>query len=66
MGRGLPREGVGAKTFGMSLGPKENQTARDIPGVPEKFEKKMIMFNFGPQEMKKVSEIVKLVVRRET
>ena len=48
-GGGLPREGVGAKKFGMSLEAQANQTfwqdilefGRDIPGVPEKFEKKI-------------------------
>ena len=46
-GRGLPREGVGAKKFGMSLETREIKLfwqdipgfCRDIPGVPEKFEK---------------------------
>ena len=47
-GRGLPREGVGAKKFGMPLETREIKLfwrdiqgfCRDIPGVPEKFEKK--------------------------
>ena len=47
-GGGLPRERVGTKKFGMSLEAQGNQTfgrdilgfCRDIPGVPEKFEKK--------------------------
>ena len=47
-GRGLPREGVGAKEFDMSLETKEIKLfwrdipafCRDIPEVPEKFEKK--------------------------
>ena len=47
-GRGLPREGVGAKKFGMSLETREiNFLGRAIPGfcwdiraAPEKFEKK--------------------------
>ena len=55
-GRGLPREGVGAKKFGMSLETREIQLfGRDIPGfcwditaVPEKFEKKKFVFNFWP------------------
>ena len=55
-GGGLPREGVGAKKFGMSLETRETKLFwRDIPGfcwnipgVPEKFEKKEFMFNFGP------------------
>ena len=39
-GRGLPREGVGAKKFDMSLGTREIQLSwRDIPGfcrdIPE-------------------------------
>ena len=53
-GRGLPREGVGAKKFGMSL---ETQGIKlfwrdipgfcgDIPGVPEKFENKKFGFSF--------------------
>ena len=45
-GGGLPREGVGAKKFGMSFETQGNQTFwrdipgfwRDIPGAPEKFE----------------------------
>ena len=55
-GGGLPREGVGAKKFGMSL---ETQGIklfwRDIPGfcrdileAPEKFEKKKFGFNSRP------------------
>ena len=55
-GGGLPREGVGAKKFGMSL---ENQGIklfwrdipgfrRDIPEAPEKFEKKMFGFHSRP------------------
>ena len=55
-GRGLPREGVGAKKFGMSLETREIKLfwrdipgfCRDIPGVPEKFEKKKFVFNFRP------------------
>ena len=47
-GRGLPREGVEAKKFGMSFETREIKLfgrdipafCRDIPGVPEKFEKK--------------------------
>ena len=55
-GGGLPREGMGAKKFGMSL---ETQgiklfwrdvpgCCRDIPEAPEKFGKKMFGFNFWP------------------
>ena len=55
-GGGLPREGVGAKKFGMSL---ETQGIKlfwwdipgfcqDIPEAPEKFEKKMFGFNSRP------------------
>ena len=52
-GRGLPREGVGAKKFGMSLETREIKlVGRDIPGFcrdnpeePEKFEKKRFGFN---------------------
>ena len=55
-GKGLPREGVGAKKFGMSLETKEIKIFwRDIPGfcwdipvLPEKFEKKRFVFNFWP------------------
>ena len=55
-GRGLPREGVGAKTFGMPLETREIKLfwrdipgfCRDIPGVPEKFEKNKFGFNFRP------------------
>ena len=55
-GRGLPREGVGAKKFGMSLETREiklfgrdiPEFCRDIPAVPEKFEKKKFVFNFWP------------------
>ena len=47
-GRGLPREGVGAKKFGMCLKTRETKLFwrdipgfwRDIPAAPEKFEKK--------------------------
>ena len=41
-GGGLPREGVGAKKFGMSLETQENH----IPGAPEKLEKSL--FNSWP------------------
>ena len=55
-GGGLPCEGVGAKKFGMSLETREIKLfgrdipgfCRDIPGVPEKFEKKMFVFNSRP------------------
>ena len=55
-GRGLPREGVGAKIFGMSLETREIKLfgrdipgfCRDIPEVPEKFEKKKFVFNSCP------------------
>ena len=55
-GRGLPREGVGVKKFGMSLETREIKLfGRDIPGfcwdipaVPEKFETKKFVFNSGP------------------
>ena len=54
-GRGLPREGVGAKKFGMSLETMEIKFfgrdipgfCRDVPEVPEKFEKKLC-FNSRP------------------
>ena len=54
-GRGLPREGVGAKKFGMPLETREIKLFwRDIPGfcrdippsAPKKFEKKKFGFNF--------------------
>ena len=53
VGWGLPREGVGAEKFSMSLETSEIKLfwrdilgfCRDIPEVPEKFEKK-IVFNF--------------------
>ena len=53
---GLPREGVGANKFGMSLETKGNQIfgqdvrdfCRDIPEVPEMFETKKIVFYFWP------------------
>ena len=56
-GRGLPREGVGAKKFGMPLETREINLfwrdipgfRRDIPGVPEKFEKKSLGSIFVPQ-----------------
>ena len=52
-GRGLPRERVGAKKFDMSLetqgiklfGRDIPGFCRDIPVVPEKFEKKKFVFN---------------------
>ena len=55
-GRGLPREGVGAKKFGMSLEAQGIKLfwrdipgfCRDIPEAPEKFEKKLFGFNFWP------------------
>ena len=57
-GRGLPRQRVGAKKFGMSLETREIKLlgrdipgfCRDIPGVPEKFEKKRFVFNSRPLE----------------
>ena len=59
-GRGLPREGVGAKKFDMSLETREIKLflrdipgcCRDIPEVPEKFEKKKFVFEFWPLEKK--------------
>ena len=53
-GRGLPREWVGAKKFNTSLETREIKLfgrdipgfCRDIPEVPEKFEKKKFVFNF--------------------
>ena len=57
-GGGLPREGVGAKKFGMSLETQGIKLfwrdipgfCRDIPEAREKFEKKMFGFNFRPPE----------------
>ena len=55
VGGGLPRQGVGAKKFGMSLEPQGNQRwdipgfCRDIPGAPETFEKKKLVFNSLPR-----------------
>ena len=52
-GGGLPREGVGAKKFGMKpreatlLGGISRDFCQDIPGAPEKCEKKMVSI-FGP------------------
>ena len=51
-GRGLPHEAVGAKKFGMSLETREIKLfwrdipgfCRDIPAVPEKFEKIKFLF----------------------
>ena len=52
-GGGLPREGIGAKRFGMSLETREikhfggkSRFCWEIPGAPEKFEKEMFVFNF--------------------
>ena len=53
-GRCLPRERVGAKKFDTSLETTEIKLfgrdipgfCRDIPGAPEKFEKKKFVFNF--------------------
>ena len=55
-GWGLPREGVGAKKFGMSLEIRQIKLfgrdipgfCRDIPAAPEKFEKKRLCPIFGP------------------
>ena len=55
-GGGLPREGVGAKKFGMSLETQGIKLfwrdipgfCRDIPEAPEEFEKKMFGFNSRP------------------
>ena len=55
-GGGLPREWVGAKKFGMSLETREIKLfwrdipgfCRDIPAVPEKFEKNKFVSNFRP------------------
>ena len=55
-GGGLPRERVGAKKFDTSLETREIKLfgrdiprfCRDVPEVPEKFEKKMFVFNSRP------------------
>ena len=49
-GGGLPCERVGAKKFGMSFETQGNQTfGRDIPGVPERLERKKKFFaSWGP------------------
>ena len=55
-GRGLLREGVGAKKFDVSLETREIKLfwrdipgfCRDIPEAPEKFEKKKFVFNSRP------------------
>ena len=55
-GGGLPREGVGAKKFGMPLETREIKLfwrdipgfRRDIPEAPEKFEKKKFGLNSRP------------------
>ena len=55
-GRGLPRERMGAKKFDTSLETREIKLfgwdipgfRRDIPGAPEKFEKKRFLFNSRP------------------
>ena len=62
LGRGLPRERVGAKKFGMSLETREIQLfwrgilgfCRDIPAVPKKFEKRKFVFNFRATYSKKL------------
>ena len=53
-GGGLPREGVGAEKFGMSLKTREIELfgrdipgfCRDIPEAPEKFEKRKVCVRF--------------------
>ena len=58
-GVSLPREGVGAKRFGMSFETQENnflgRISRDfwpdMPGVPEKFEKKVSVQFSDPMEV---------------
>ena len=62
-GGGLPREGVGAKKFGMSFETQGNQTFwRDIPGfcrgflgAPEKFEKKVCVQSSTRKVLEKLS-----------
>ena len=58
LGRGLPREGVGAKKFGTSLETREIKFfcqdirgfCRDVLEAHEKFEKKTFVFNFRSLE----------------
>ena len=61
-GRGLPREGVGAKKFDMSLETRETKHfwrdipgfCRDIPEAPEKFEKTNLCSIFGPYKYQNI------------
>ena len=58
-GGGLPREWVGAKKFGMCLGTQGKQTigrdiprfCRDIPELPEKFEKIEVYVQILPPKL---------------
>ena len=67
-GRGLPREGVGAKKFDMSLETRETKPfwrdipgfCRDIPEAPQEFEKKMFVFNFWPLLISMGAKIITL------
>ena len=56
MGRGLPREGVGAKKFDTSLETRE---------IPEKFEKKRFGFNSRPLKRGQAKGIGKKVTKNE-
>ena len=64
-GGGLPCEGVGAKKFGMPFETQGNQTfwrdipgfCRDIPGVPEKFEKKSLCSILVPYSQESVLKV---------
>ena len=57
-GEGLPREGVRAEKFGMSLETRETKLfwrdipgfCRDIPEVPEKFERRKVCVQFRSLE----------------
>ena len=59
LGEGLPREGVGAKKFGMSFETQGNQTCLaghpgilpGYPGIAEKFETKKFVFNCWPHTL---------------
>ena len=61
-GGGLPREGVGAKKFGMSLEAQGIKLfwrdipgfCRDIPEAPEKFEKKVWLQFSSPSRASKI------------
>ena len=72
-GRGLPREGVGAKKFNMSLETKEiNFYGRDIPGDfagisrkrPKSLRKKKFVSNFWPLTLSFFSLVFSKIPRK--